>query len=236
MTILAIVLLAVVAITPLVWVLARSATPRGRREAALALHRAQLAEIDRDLAEGRLTAADHATTKLEIQRRLLAAADETEETTEGGGRAMLLATAILVPLVAGGLYLTNGHPELPAAPLAGRLAETDKAAHEQAQLIDELRKRIAQLDQHSDRARQGYVLLGNVEAERGNLEAAVLAWRTALGIKFDASLAAETAEAQTAMDGRVTADSAALFRQALAAAPSDAPWKDLAKKRLEEGQ
>ncbi|MBV9734461.1 MAG: c-type cytochrome biogenesis protein CcmI [Acidisphaera sp.] len=236
MTLIAIVVLASLAVVPLLWVLWRGGATRGRREAALALHRAQLTEIERDRLEGRLSAEDYGSAKLEIQRRLLAAADQTEESAAGGGRAMILATVVLVPLVAGALYLINGHPELPAAPLAGRLAEADRAERDQAQLIAELRRRIAQLDQRSDQARQGYVLLGNVEAERGNLEAAVLAWRTALGIRFDASLAAETAEAQTAMDGRVTEESAALFRQALAQAPSDAPWRDLVKKRLSEIQ
>ena len=40
----------------------------------MALHRAQLAELDRDLAEGRIAAAEHANAVLEVQRRLLTAA------------------------------------------------------------------------------------------------------------------------------------------------------------------
>ena len=236
MTLIAIVVLAVLAVTPLVLVLSRGGATRGRREAALALHRAQLAEIDRDLAEGRLSPEDHATAKLEVQRRLLAAADAPEEATEGGGRAMLLATAIIVPLAAVGLYRINGHPELPAAPLAKRIAEADRVEREEVALIAQLRQRLAQLDPHSAQARQGYVLLGNIEAQRGRLQEAAQAWRTALAIRFDATLAAELAEAQTAIDGKVTPESATLFRQALAAAPANAPWRELVEKRLAEAQ
>jgi cytochrome c-type biogenesis protein CcmH len=226
--------LALVALMPLVWSYVRGADARSRREAAMALHRAQLGEIDRDLAQQRISVEDHATAKLEIQRRLLAAAEDVEPPSGTGGRWVLAATLLIVPVAAAGLYLIGGRPDLPAAPLAERIAAARREAQGQGQLIDELRNRLAQLDPHSDQARQGYVLLGNAEETRGNLESALVAWRTALGIRFDATLAAETAEAQTVLDGRVTPESAALFRQALAAASPDVPWRSLAEKRLAE--
>jgi cytochrome c-type biogenesis protein CcmH len=232
----ALVALALVALIPLVWTYIRGADGRGRREAAMALHRAQLGEIDRDLAQQRISIEDHATAKLEIQRRLLAAAEDVEPPAGPGGRWVLTATLLVVPVGAAGLYMIGGRPDLPAAPLAARIAAARAEAQDQTQLIDELRKRLAQLDPRSDQARQGYVLLGNAEETRGNLESALVAWRTALSIRFDATLAAETAEAQTVLDGRVTPESAALFRQALAAASPDVPWRGLAEKRLTEVQ
>ena len=66
---LSIVVVALVAMAPLgvsVW---RGGGLRSRREAALALHRAQLTELDRDLAEGRLLATEHEAARLEVQRR-----------------------------------------------------------------------------------------------------------------------------------------------------------------------
>ena len=66
--------MAAIALAPLALSLRRTAAARGRQEAAIALHRAQLAELDRDLADGRIAAAEHANAVLEVQRRLLAAA------------------------------------------------------------------------------------------------------------------------------------------------------------------
>ena len=47
-------LLAVVALAPLIVTLVRYSAARGRQDSAIALHRAQLAELDRDLADGRI--------------------------------------------------------------------------------------------------------------------------------------------------------------------------------------
>jgi cytochrome c-type biogenesis protein CcmH len=54
---LAIAVLAGVSLAPLAMSLRRAAVTRSRRDAAIALHRAQLAELDRDLADGRIAAS-----------------------------------------------------------------------------------------------------------------------------------------------------------------------------------
>ena len=92
------------------------------------------------------------------------------------------------------------------------------------------------MDPTTDRARQGYVLLGNVEEARGNDTAAAAAWRTALQGRFDPALAARAAEATVRAEGGVSPGSAALFRRALAAAPPDAPWRSAVEQRLAEPQ
>ncbi len=239
MNVLALALLAIAALAPLALTLRRPSGVRGRRETALAVHRAQLGELDRDLADGRIAAAEHAQAVLEVQRRLLAAADTPEDATDdsrapAARRAALLATLLLVPLAAGGLYLLAGHPELPAAPLAARLARVDQERMEAAALVATLRQRLTELDPKSELARQGYELLGNAEDGLGHLPQAAEAWRTALAIRFDPALAAELAEAQTRLDGHVSPQTASLFRQALAAAPADAPWRGVAEQRLSE--
>ena len=61
---LAVALLAAIALAPLALSLRQTAAARGRQEAAIALHRAQLAELDRDLADGRIAAAEHANAVL----------------------------------------------------------------------------------------------------------------------------------------------------------------------------
>lgn len=228
---LAILLLAAAALAPLLLVLRRQAEAKGGRDPALALHRAQLAELDRDMAEGRILPAEHATARLEVQRRLLAAAEGTELAANPGVRWPLFTTLGLVPMLALGLYLVRGVPSLPSP---GPAAAARRQAAEEAALILQLRERLAAMDPATDQARQGYVLLGNVEESRGNDAAAAAAWRTALKDRFDATLAARTAEATVRAAGGVSDSSAALFRRALAAAPPDAPWRAVAEQRLAE--
>jgi cytochrome c-type biogenesis protein CcmH len=231
---LAIALLAAISLAPLAFSLRRATVAHGRQEAAIALHRAQLAELDRDLADGRIAAAEHANAVLEVQRRLLAAAENAEPRTQTSTRSPVLFALLLVPLGAFALYLVGGEPELPAAPLADRIVAAQQRAAHDAALIAQLRQRLESLDPHSEQARQGYVLLGNAEASRGELGAAADAWRTALASRFDPTLAAETAEAIAEAQGRVTQEAATLFRRALAESPADAPWRPMAQKRLSE--
>lgn len=224
--------LALIALAPLLLSLRRAASPRGRRDAALALHRAQLAELDRELAAGRLGAIEHASATLEVQRRLLAVAATEEGPPRRASRVPLLATLVLVPTAALLLYLYTGHPEMPAAPLSARLVAAQTRAQQDDALIAKLRAGLATLDPHTDAARRGYVLLGTAEAARGRYGAAAAAWNIALAQRWEPELAAEAAEAQTRADGKVTPATAAAFRRALAAAPADAPWRKMVEERL----
>ncbi|HET8995725.1 MAG TPA: c-type cytochrome biogenesis protein CcmI [Acetobacteraceae bacterium] len=229
---LAAAILAGVALMPLLWSLRRSITLRGRREAALAFHRAQLAELERDLAEGRIAAEDHAGAVLEVQRRVLAASTDQEPLPPGSPRSPLLITLILVPLAAFALYAIGGSPDLPSEPLAQRIAAAQVREQRENALIALLRHKLSTLDPHTVLARQGYVLLGNAEARMGRMQQAADAWQTALADRFDPTLAAETGEAMTEAAGHVTRQAAALFRHALKDAPADAPWRPMAVKRL----
>lgn len=225
-----IVLLALAVLAPLLLVLRGRAPTRGAREPALDLHRTQLRELDRDLAEGRILPAEHATAVLEVQRRLLAAGAADETAPRPGGHWPLVATAVAVPIVAFALYLGSGsQPFMPSVSTASQQAR----AVQEAALIEELRRRLAVMDPATDRARQGYALLGSVEEARGKDAAAASAYRMALRGKFDATIAARAAEASVRAEGGVSERSAALFRRALAAAP-DAPWRDAALARLQQ--
>ena len=228
---LALTALAAIALAPLAWSLWGDTLVRSRRDAALALHRAQLDELDRDLAAARIAAPEHATARLEIQRRLLAEA-ATTETAARTTRLPLVATLVFVPVAAFLLYLPGSAPNLPAAPLAGRRAEAAAQAADAQALIDELKAKIATLNPQSEQAREGHMLLGNAEDTRGNLAGAADAWAQALAVRFDPTLAAEVAEAHSRVEGRVSPQSADLFRRALAAAPPDAPWRTVVEQRL----
>lgn len=120
---LAIAALAAVALAPLALSLRRRVSARGRREAALALHRAQLAELERNLADARIGPAEYAAAVLEVQRRLLAAAGTTDPVANPSSRSAIWTALALVPLAAVLLYRVGGSPDLPALPLKQRLAE-----------------------------------------------------------------------------------------------------------------
>jgi cytochrome c-type biogenesis protein CcmH len=227
----AIGLLAVAALAPLAVALDRRLSARGARDMALALHRSQLSELDRDLAENRILPTEHATAVLEVQRRLLAVADLPEHGIRLGSRMPVLIVLVAVPALAVGLYLVGGQPGMPSVTPGSDAAQEQRVA-EGAALIEQLRERLATLDPATDQARQGYVLLGNVEEARGNDGGAVQAWRTALASRFDPVLAVRTAQAAERADGGLSSSSEALLRRALAAAPKDAPWREAVEERL----
>ena len=206
MTAVSFLLLAAVALAPLAWGLMRRAPVRGRRAADLALHRAQLDELDADIAAGRVSPHDQATAKLEVQRRLLAAAGSEEVDPGVGRRAPVLAALLLVPLAGLALYRLDGHPELPAAPLAVRIANGEVQSRQERQLLAALQTRLAQLDPRSEQARQGQVLLGDAEARWGNLAAAARAWQAALVVRPDPALDARLADARALLDEQAQAE------------------------------
>ena len=187
---LAIVLVSVAALAPTVLVLRGTARNRDRGEAALALHRAQLAELERDRTEGRIDDAEHAAALLEVQRRTLVAADMRDAAPAAGARRPVLAALTLIPLAAVGLYLIGGHPGMPSTPSA---TETRQRQTQEDQLINQLRQTIATVDPQSPRAREGNALLGTVEEARGNYAGAAVAWKAALISGFDPLYAAHAA-------------------------------------------
>jgi cytochrome c-type biogenesis protein CcmH len=251
-------LLALAALAPLGFVLLRPARARGRREADLALYRAQLQQLDREREAGRMDAASHRAATLEVQRRLLAAPEE--HAAGAAGRAPLLAVLALVPALALGLYLLQGTPGMPSAPYAER---QQVAARDEA-LLALLRSRLAALDPASEAARQGQILLGNAERSRGRLAAAAEAYGRALAGGFDADLAGQLAqvlleEGRVEEAARLLAEALpqapghiglrflsglaearagrpegarAVWRALIADAPAEAPWRAMVERRL----
>ena len=134
------------------------------------------------------------------------------------------------------LYLQGGHPfyrqERIAASAPAKNAEADKQAE---QLVGELKARLAIMDPASDRAREGYIILGRTELSLGHLPEAADAWRHALAAKFDPTLAASAAELMWESEGHMTDEAAGLFKRALAEAPADAPWRGAVEARLKAG-
>ncbi len=92
------------------------------------VYRDQLGEIEADRARGLIGDSEAEAARLEIARRLLQA-DSKEHAGAAGQpeakppRAATAAVAILVPVVALGLYLLYGSPRLPDQPLEARLED-----------------------------------------------------------------------------------------------------------------
>jgi cytochrome c-type biogenesis protein CcmH len=202
--------LSVVAMLPLAIAIELEPVALGTRQAALTFHRNQLFEVEQNLGTGEVSATEKENVVADAQRRLLASADEVEVTLKDGSPDL--------PSVAGGAVLAE--PTLPPSAEGTRLSE--------------LRLRARSLPEDSADARSAYIALGRAEAERGDMRAAAAAWNTALGISFEPTLAAATAEALSESEGHVDARAKALFERALENAPSNAPWRSMVVKRLTE--
>ncbi|WP_424810760.1 c-type cytochrome biogenesis protein CcmI [Roseococcus sp. YIM B11640] len=259
MTWLALAVLAAVILSPLAYALLRPARARGRAEADLTLYRAQLAELDTQLAEGRLDQAAHAAAVLEVQRRLLAAPADAPAAAPRSSFALLLA-CIAVPVVAVFVYLDRGYPGMPSATLSER--RSAEAAEDA--LLRQLRARLAHADPATESGRQGFKLLGNAERGRGNLAEAAAAWERALSGRMDlpllgdlVELQIQRGEAESALgwtargleaspgDPRLRflqglalaradrrAEARSVWQSLLADAPADAPWRRVVQEAV----
>jgi cytochrome c-type biogenesis protein CcmH len=230
---LAMAVLALVTIAPLGWAAWRGGRLRSRRDAAMALHRAQLTELDRDFSEGRILAEEHQAAKLEVQRRLLADGALPEAAAVKSGTWPVLVTAVLIPAVAVVLYVTSeGRPTFP--PPGAPATQQEAQERQDDAMITELRNRLAIMDPTAERTLEGYTILGQAELKRGRLDQAAAAWQHVLAQHFDPTLAVETAEVMLETAGHMTPDARDLFKRALAAAPPDAPWRKGIELRMQQ--
>lgn len=144
LTALPLAVLAAVVCAPLLWVLQRPARLRDRRDPAVLLYRAQLAELDRDAVEGRVAAADLAGARLEIQRRLLAEDAAPVEAASRHAAFPLTAALVAIPLAAAALYALGGRPDLLDAPAAPPAAAASGTTTLPPELVGLIRRALAE--------------------------------------------------------------------------------------------
>lgn len=209
-------LMTVGAIFAVLWPLSRRTAIKSEgRESAV--YQDQLAEIDRDIANGLIGETEGAAARVEISRRLLAAADAEESHAASSSlrlrRAAATVALIGVPLLAGGLYLHLGSPALPDFPLASRAR-----APAAGQSLDQL---VAQVQSHLEKNPtdgRGWSVLAPVLGRLGRFEDAAQAFRNA--IRYDGDSAARRAGLGEALTGTangvVTAEAKAEFERAVA--------------------
>ncbi len=219
---LALGLVAALILSPLAYTVLRPPQMRGRGEADMALFHAQLAELESQRAEGRLDDAAFRSATVEVQRRLLAAPAPERLSAASRPSPVLLAALMLVPVIGVVVYVERGFPDMPSATLAVRL-EAD--ARDEAMLA-QLRARLETADPNTQLGRQGFILLGNAERNRGRLAEAVIAWERALSGGFDIGLAGDVAEIE--IERNEPANALRWIMRGLATQPQDARLRFLA--------
>jgi len=209
-------LMTVAAIFAVLWPLGRVRAPQGAGN-EVAVYRDQLDEVARDRAAGLIGEAEADAARVEVSRRLIAAADTAEaEPVRPGGtfrrRAAGLAVLVAMPLIAAGLYLSLGSPELPGQPLASR-----DATPLQNRTLDRL---VANVKSHLEKNPEdgrGWEVVGPVYMRMGRFDDAAKARRNSLRLNGpSADREADLGESLMAeASGVVTAEAKAAFERAL---------------------
>lgn len=226
----------------LLWPLLRAQRQAADRKAYdIAVYRAQLAEIDEELARGALTETEAGSARLEIQRRLLRADAATEGRVAIASRHSVIAGSIvvllLVPVLGGGIYLSIGRPEatqVDRAALQQRAAQEAQIRADTERMIAQLRERLAADPNRAD----GWLLLGRSLLATDRADEAVSALDRVIALQpDDVEAYALRAEAQTlAADGSVTSAAQRDFRAVLEREPQHPGARYyLGLARLQEG-
>ena len=170
-------------------------TPRekklSRSESNIAIYRDQLAELDADLAAGKLAPADHARSRAELEARLLQDVAPQEAppsaSPRGSTRALLVTLALAVPLSAALLYLSVGNP--------GALAPRADPHNFDPQQLNALVERLAAKMRENPDDAEGWKLLGRSYVALGRFPEALDAYAKAAARKpRDAELLADMAD------------------------------------------
>ena len=214
-------LMTAAAIFAVLWPLSRHPRDGTADRQDVEVYRDQLDEVERDRKAGLIPDSEAEAARVEISRRLLAAADSAEKPARIAGasplwrrRAAALIALILLPILAGSLYVRWGSPQLPGAPLSARMD-----APLQNRSIESM---VAQVEAHLEKNPddgQGWNVVAPVYMRMGRFNDAVRARANTIRILgSNAEREADLGEAQVAAaNGVVTADAKATFERALKA-------------------
>jgi len=214
-------LMTAVAIFAVLWPLSREPRNAAADSQDVEVYRDQLDEIERDRKAGLIGASEAEAARVEISRRLLAAADSSEKpgskptpSPVWRRRAAALIALLVLPAIAAAFYIRQGSPQLPGAPLAGRL---DAPLENRS-----IESMVAQVEAHLEKNPndgQGWQVVAPVYMRMGRFNDAVRARaQTIRLLGSNADREADLGEAQVAAaNGVVTADAKATFERALKA-------------------
>ncbi len=166
--------LALLAVAIVAWPLIKKGEDvTDRNDAAMAIFKDQLAEVDRDAAREQISQNEAQAAKTEIKRRMLATSRQASQGTTSGGTWAIIGAALLIPLGGGAIYNAIGSPDTPSLPFAERGGEQDEA-QELQNLVVELRSRLED-DPDGGEAR-GWELLATTYMNMNRFDDAVYAW------------------------------------------------------------
>lgn len=171
----------------------------------VAVYREQLAELERDRAQGTVSEAEYHTSRDELTRRLLedaqsdasAAQGVTRPTSAGpvasprSRRWLAIGLAFYVPLAGLGLYGWLGQP-LALDPVALSQGEPDHAVDpaKLTEMVAKLEQRLRDEPQQVE----GWIMLGRVQRALERFEASAQAYARALSLSANDDVSIERAE------------------------------------------
>jgi cytochrome c-type biogenesis protein CcmH len=188
--------------------------------ADIAFFEEQIAEIERERAEGRLDATDTEAAKTEAARRLLRA-EAAPKSQVAASRKLALAAAlaaiVAIPAVALSLYARLGHSDMPDMPLTTRL-ESAPDRHDLAGAVARIEQHLRE---HPEDGR-GFEVIAPYLLRTGRGEDAIHAYSEALRLLgATAARHAALGEARVVVArGVVTPEARKDFEAALALDPS----------------
>jgi cytochrome c-type biogenesis protein CcmH len=203
----------------------RGDTPVSDDQYDVEVYRDQLLELDADEKRGLIDHTSSEQARAEIGRRLLKSAKAVEadkavvRPKKSATREWLtLATVLAIPLISWGIYAKTGSPDLPAQPLAERLARPPDQ-NTPAELIA---RAEAHLTLNPDDG-QGWEVLAPIYLRLGRPADAVTAYQNAIRLNGDsAPRQLGLGEAMVAAaDGKITPEAEAVFKHALELDPKD---------------
>ena len=164
---------------------ARPAPERGQFDRAV--YRDQLRELERDQARGLIDAAEAATARLEIERRLLASAARSEPPAPArrGSIAVAAVLALLLPAAAVLAYLWLGSPGVPDQPYAERGPERVLAAANGHGDLEKTAATLAEKLKADPGNADQWLLLARTEAALGHWQKGAEAYRAAMRLTHD---------------------------------------------------
>ena len=186
----------------------------------LAIYRDQLADLERDLQAGALTADRYEQARQELERRLAEElqADTASVSSPATGKGVALAVVAGVPVLAIALYLVLGAP----AALDPAATMPEESAHSvTAEQIEQMVAKLAQRLESAPDDPAGWSMLGRSYAALGRFKEAADAYKQAVKqLPADPQLLADYADALGMAQGRsLKGEPSRLIARALAADP-----------------
>lgn len=193
---------------------------------AFAVYREQLSEVDADRDRGLISPTEASAARAEIERKILALPERSQAQRDPvpAARRLKIATAVALPVLAVGLYLSIGQPNLPGQTFAAHpsdlllAASTPQAEPARLAGVETMVTRLAARLEREPDDLKGWQLLGMSYASLERFPEAARGYQRAIALApRDAALRALYGEALVnAAGGKVTAEATRAFDAALA--------------------